>query len=84
MLSNSFDSKEKILSNISSTLKVPKAPKRIVTQVKTDVMIQEIESLKEGDYRLLQSKNYEVYLCPAIKIPNILHELGRLREITFR
>ena len=84
MLSNSFDSKEKILSNISSTLKVPKAPKRIVTQVKTDVMIQEIESLKEGDYRLLRSKNYEVYLCPAIKIPNILHELGRLREITFR
>ena len=33
---------------------------------------------------LLTSKNYEVYLAPAAKIPNILHEIGRLREITFR
>jgi hypothetical protein len=40
--------------------------------------------LKQGDYRLLQSKNYLVFLVTADKIPNILHEIGRLREITFR
>ncbi|NOY47275.1 MAG: lysophospholipid acyltransferase family protein [Chlorobi bacterium] len=84
MLSNTFDDKSKILNNISSTLKLPKIPKKIVTPVKTAVMIQEIEELKEGDYRLLKSKNYEVYLAPAIKLPNILREIGRLREITFR
>jgi hypothetical protein len=33
---------------------------------------------------LLQSKNYQVFLTTAEKIPNILHEIGRLREITFR
>jgi putative hemolysin len=84
MLSNTFDDKSKILNNISSTLKLPKIPKKIVTPVKTAVMIQEIEELKEGDYRLLKSKNYEVYLAPAIKLPNVLREIGRLREITFR
>ncbi|MCF6296188.1 MAG: lysophospholipid acyltransferase family protein [Flavobacteriaceae bacterium] len=84
MLSNTFEDKPKILNNFSSPLKVPKPPKKIVTPVKTDVMIKEIEELKESDYRLLKSKNYEVYLAPASKLPNILREIGRLREITFR
>lgn len=84
MLSNTFEDKSKLLNNISTTLKLPKIPKKIVTPVQTDVMIKEIEDLKEGDYRLLKSKNYEVYLAPAIKLPNILREIGRLREITFR
>ena len=85
MLSNAFEEdKPKRLENISSTLKAPKIPKKIVTPVKTDVMLKEIEELNEGDYRLLKSKNYEVYLAPAAKLPNILREIGRLREITFR
>ena len=33
---------------------------------------------------LLTSKNYEVYLAAAEDMPNILREVGRLREITFR
>lgn len=84
MLSNSFEGKSKILDNISSTLKTPKIPKRIVTPINMDVMKKEIETLNQGDFRLLQSKNYEVFLAPAEKIPNILREIGRLREITFR
>ena len=83
MLANAFD-KPKILDNIQSSLKVSKPPKRIVTPVSTEVMTQEIEALKARDYRLLKSKNYEVYLSPAQQIPNILREIGRLREITFR
>ena len=84
MLSNAFEEKPKILDNISSTLKVPKTPKKIVTPVNLEAMAREIEALKKEDYRLLQSKNYEVYLAPAKNIPNILREIGRLREITFR
>ena len=83
MLANVFD-KPKILDNIQSSLKVPKPPKRIVTPVNTQDMVKEIETLNELDYRLLKSKNYEVYLSPASQIPNILREIGRLREITFR
>ena len=84
MLSHAFEDKTNRLENISSTLKVPKIPKKIVTPVKTELMVKELNELKEGDYRLLQSKNYEVYLAPASKLPNILREIGRLREITFR
>jgi len=84
MLANAFDQKGKLLDNLQSTLKAPKPEKRIVTPVKTELMVKEIEALKEGDYRLLQSKNYEVFLAPASKLPNILREIGRLREITFR
>ncbi|HMC00103.1 MAG TPA: lysophospholipid acyltransferase family protein [Flavobacteriaceae bacterium] len=84
MLSNAFEDKPKRLETISSTLKVPKVPKKIVTPVSSDAMTEEVKDLQNGDYRLLKSKNYEVYLAPANKITNILHEIGRLREITFR
>ncbi len=84
MLANSFEDEPKILDNISSSLKVPKMPKNIVTPISQEVMVKEVESLREGDFRLLQSKNYEVFLAQANKIPNILREIGRLREITFR
>ncbi|MFH6768377.1 lysophospholipid acyltransferase family protein [Gaetbulibacter aquiaggeris] len=84
MLANSFEDKPKILDNISSSLKVVKMPKNIVTPISQEVMVKEVESLRDGDFRLLQSKNYEVFLAQVDKIPNILREIGRLREITFR
>ncbi len=85
ILSNAFEDKPKMLDNLSNTLKnPPKPPKRIVGGVSQDKMIAEVEALRKGDFRLLISKNYEVFLTPAQEIPNILHEIGRLREITFR
>jgi putative hemolysin len=83
MLSNTFET-PKILTNLSSSLKVTKSPKKIVTPAPTNEMCVEIETLKANNHRLLTSKNYEVYLAAAEKIPTILHEIGRLREITFR
>jgi putative hemolysin len=84
MLSKTFEEKSKILGNIQSTLKVPKLPKNIVTPVDSKVMLTEVKKLCDKDCRLLVSKNYEVYLACAKDIPNILREIGRLREITFR
>lgn len=84
MLSKTFEDKPKILDNIQSQLKVPKPPKRIVTPIDTEVMVKEVENLREKDCRLLISKNYEVFLALAKDMPNILREVGRLREITFR
>jgi len=84
ILANSFDQKGNLLDNIQSTLKVPKPPKRIVTQVSSEVMCKEVEALRKEDLRLLESKNFEVFLTEAKRIPNILREIGRLREITFR
>ncbi|MEM1002792.1 MAG: lysophospholipid acyltransferase family protein [Bacteroidota bacterium] len=84
MLSNVYEDKPKILNNIQSTLKTPKPPKSIVTKIAPDVMLQEVDKLRQKDLRLLKSKNYEVFLAPAKEIPNVLREVGRLREITFR
>ncbi|MFD2551674.1 GNAT family N-acyltransferase [Bizionia sediminis] len=84
MLANSFDEKGNLLSHFPTTLKLPKPPKRIVGEVDRNLLIEEVNTLREDDYRLLQSKNYEVFLTPASKVPNILQEIGRLREITFR
>lgn len=83
MLSNTFEP-PKILTNLSSSLKVTKSPKTIVTPAPTEDMCLEVANLKAHNHRLLTSKNYEVYLAPAAKIPTLLHEIGRLREITFR
>lgn len=82
MLANSFDDESKLLT--VPNLKLPKSQKQIAKPANQDKILEEIAEVKKGDYRLLQSKNYEVFLVTADKIPNILHEIGRLREITFR
>jgi putative hemolysin len=83
VLANPFQ-KKKRLENIPKTLKIPKAPKKIAGAVSIEMMESEIELLRKDNKRLLQSKNYEVFLAPVQYIPNILQEIGRLREITFR
>lgn len=82
MLANPFEKESKLIDTAS--LKIPKAPKKIVTPASESKMIDEVNALRNSDCRLLQSKNYEVFFARAKAIPNILHEIGRLREITFR
>lgn len=85
MLANSFDKDNNFLSDLNQLqLKLPKSPKQIATPASRDAMIAEIEKLRLTDSRMTVSKNYEVYFTEAEKIPNILHEIGRLREVTFR
>lgn len=81
MLANSFDEESKQLLSFPD-LKSPKAQKEIVKPANHDKIVEEIAQLE--DYKFLQSKNYTVFFVGAEKIPNILHEIGRLREITFR
>jgi putative hemolysin len=85
MLSKPYDKESKRLSDIPNAIKIPKAPKKIAATTDQKSMIKEVDALREmGDKRLLESKNYEVFLSKKEHIPNILTELGRLREITFR
>lgn len=83
VLANPFQ-KKKLLENIPKTLKIPKPPKKIAGPISVEKIELELEVLRSEDKRLLTSKNYEVFLAPAISVPNILQEIGRLREITFR
>ena len=83
ILSNAYE-KERLIDQIPTTLKIPKSPKKIASAQNTEVIQGEIAKLIEKDRRMLQSKNYEVYLAPANEMPFILQEIGRQREITFR
>lgn len=57
---------------------VPVAP-----PLSTEDVVAEVASLP-ARCLLNRSGELEVYLARAIHIPNVLHEIGRLREITFR
>jgi len=46
-------------------------------------MEDELEALSPGE-RLLESERFRVVAAPAQRIPALLHEIGRLREISFR
>ncbi|UJH68697.1 GNAT family N-acyltransferase [Allomuricauda sp. SCSIO 65647] len=83
LLANVFE-KERLIDKVPTTLKIPKPPKKVATAVRTEVLQGEIEKLREKDLRLLQSKNYEVYLAQEKDMPFLLKEIGRQREITFR
>ena len=83
MLAKTFEKKH-LLSGIPRSLKLPKEPQKIASSVKAELIENEVSAMRENDRRLTHSRNYEVFLSPAKDIPNILKELGRLREITFR
>lgn len=84
MLANPFEKGTKLIDTSNLNLKLPKSPKQIAEPSNLNKILSEIKLIRREDYRLLQSKNYEVFFVSADKIPNILHEIGRLREITFR
>jgi len=82
MLANPFEVSNPLIK--TPNLKIPKPPKQVIPPVSQNQMIKEIAKLRENDSRLLESHNYEVFFAESNKIPNILREIGRLREITFR
>ena len=84
MLSNIFERK-------SILKRVPRALNRknnsvmpIAPAVPPSLLEPEIIALKNSGKSLLVSKDYELFLTSSDLIPNILTEIGRQREITFR
>ena len=69
------------LPKISSKNKV----KDIVNETDVKLLQADLENLrKDNEFLLFTSNNYECYISKSEQIPNILREIGRLREITFR
>ncbi|WP_454800909.1 lysophospholipid acyltransferase family protein [Mucilaginibacter phyllosphaerae] len=74
---------EKKLFSPRNLFKIKKLPEAIVPETSADKLEQEVGLLREN-YKVWTEKNYEVYITPTSKIPCIIREIGRLREITFR
>ncbi len=64
-------------------LKPHPKPETIIDPVPKEKILEEIQKIKP-DYTLFNLKNYTAFCAPSDEMPNILTEIGRLREITFR
>ncbi len=64
-------------------LKRLKKKEPVIEPVPREKIIKEVETLHEN-YLLFQWGNFKVFCAPSFAMPNILTEIGRLREITFR
>ena len=74
---------EKKIFNPRNIFKIKKLPEAFAPEMPADILEKEVEPLRDT-YRVWQEKNYEVFIVPTSVIPNIIREIGRLREITFR
>lgn len=79
LLGSSLEVKKFFLKSQKAETKV----EPIAAEIPLETLKKEIDSIRE-DYILFTMKNYSVYCAPTLKIPNILNEIGRLREVTFR
>lgn len=61
----------------------PQKEKPIIPPIPTDVLLSEIYKLSD-QYFLFRVKDYAVYAAPAAEVPNMMQEIGRSREITYR
>ncbi len=62
---------------------IKKKPEQIVEETSSVLIENEINQLRIDKF-VMAEKNYEVFLSSAMNMPNIIQEIGRLREITFR
>ena len=93
MLSSYYNKKKSltdVLKNTSNHLHLPgitpKAKvKDIVPETDINLIKKDLEGLRNDEMALLfTNNNYECYFSRAENIPNVLREIGRLREVTFR
>jgi putative hemolysin len=71
-------------SFLHKVLKVKTTPKEIVLQTSKTALLQDVEELRRLNKLVDKHNNYEIFITDSESIPNVLREIGRLREITFR
>jgi len=62
---------------------VPRVPEPIIDSVPRALLCEEMEQIA-AEHLLFEQNNYRVFFAPPQRIPHILREIGRLREVTFR
>lgn len=65
-----------------SPLRFPQRPKEIAEPLAKDVLQREVDGI--ADLKLNAQAEFDLYLATSGRIPHILREIGRLREVTFR
>lgn len=65
-------------------LRLAKKVKPIVNPAPAHLVEMEVEALRHKGSMAHRRQDFEIFIASANEIPNILHEIGRLREQTFR
>jgi putative hemolysin len=83
LLGNRGEAGTKLLPRFMPKKFGQKTQEAIAPEIERELLAGEIERLS-ADQCLDTSREYAVYITGAGQIPNLLKEIGRLREITFR
>jgi len=75
--------KDSAITKISKAPLQPKPMEPVINAIPPDTLKAEITALPEASF-LTSSSTLQAYIAPSSAIPNIMQEIGRLREITFR
>ena len=78
-LDNKLDVRKFFIPRVHSS----KNPEPITDPVSSDLILKDIEQVRKY-YMLFESGDMTVFCAPSSSIPNVLKEIGRQREITFR
>ena len=79
--SRSYALEANLRRNVTNT--VPEKSEPIEPQRNPHLFFQELEAIKEKGF-LFNASSYDCYLADYQDIPNLMHELSRLREEAFR
>jgi putative hemolysin len=79
----SMESNLEVKRFFNYNLKAQPKPETIIDPIPGNKILEEVQKIKQN-HTLFNLKNYTAFCAPSDEIPNILNEIGRLREITFR
>lgn len=75
-------------SEVKNFFRVPILPKKeaeeIIAPVPVELLEKDIEKLINTNNHLVVQDDCDVFVAPISLIPNVITEIGRLREVTFR
>ncbi len=66
------------------SLRRPEKQEPVIDPVNPALILAEIKKLRKSKGFLFDEKHYSMFVARSEVIPNVLEEIGRLREITFR
>lgn len=91
MLSSYYNQKKSLTDVLKNPTGIPlpkvmnKKAKNIIEETSVNLLQKDVDGLRSDEMNLLfTNNNYECFFAKAQQIPNVMRELGRLREITFR
>ncbi|MEZ8158809.1 lysophospholipid acyltransferase family protein [Vibrio splendidus] len=67
----------------STPIHAPSFDTQVIAPIPSEVLSIEVASLPQ-EMRLLEQGDFEVYCTPSQSIPNLMREIGRVREESFR